>query len=138
MSIYSEIILDHYQNPKNFGHLEKPTHKAQGSNPVCGDQIIMEGIIQDEKLVDIRFSGTGCAISMASASMLTSFVKGKLKKDLRKINKDFIIKMIGINLGINRLKCALLPLEVFHRLLTNDRVSDLMTQKNIILGCSVT
>lgn len=117
MSLYSELILDHYQNPRNFGHLDNPTHKAQGSNPLCGDKITIETIIKDEKIIAIRFSGSGCAISMASSSLLTTFVKGKSKKDLKKIDKDFIIKMIGINLGVNRIKCALLPLAVFQKLI---------------------
>ena len=117
MSLYSEIILDHYQNPRNFGHLDNPTHKAQLANPLCGDKIMMEAKIVDEKIIDIRFSGSGCAISMASASMLTTFVKGKSKKDLKKIDKGFIIKMLGINLGVNRIKCALLSLEVIQKLI---------------------
>lgn len=117
MSLYSELILDHYQNPRNFGHLDNPSHKAKGFNPLCGDKITMEAIIKDEKIIAIRFSGSGCAISIASASLLTTFVKGKSKKDLKKIDKDFIIKMIGINLGVNRIKCALLPLVVFQNLI---------------------
>lgn len=117
MSLYSQIILDHYQNPRNFGHLKEFTHKAQAFNSLCGDQITMEAIIKENKIVDIRFFGTGCAISLASSSMLTTFVKGKSKKDLKKIDKNFIINKIGINLGVNRIKCALLPLEVLHKLI---------------------
>lgn len=115
MSLYTEIILDHYQNPRNFGQLKKFTHQGQGSNPLCGDRISIQALVKDKKIIDIKFLGSGCAISLASASMLTEYVRGKTKKELKKIDKNFIIKMLSINLGVNRIKCALLPLEVFQK-----------------------
>lgn len=116
MSIYSEIILDHYQTPRNFGRVKNYTHIVQVANPLCGDRLEMTAKLKDNKIVDIKFQGVGCAISIASASMLTSLV---LKKDilsLKKIDKDFIIKMLGVSLGANRVKCALLPLEALKKL----------------------
>lgn len=115
MSIYSEIILDHYQNPHNFGHLKKFTHQAKLSNPLCGDQISVEFFLKNGKIVDVKFFGSGCAISLASASMLSDYLKGKEKEELKKIDKRFIINMLKVELGVNRIKCALLPLEVFQK-----------------------
>ncbi len=121
MSIYSEIILDHYQSPKNFGRVKNYTHLVQVANPLCGDRLEMTAKLKDNKIVDIKFQGVGCAISIASASMLTSFV---LKKDLsllKKIDKNFIIKMLKVDLGVNRVKCALLPLEALKKLFINEK-----------------
>lgn len=115
MSVYTEIILDHYQNPRNFGRLKKFTHQGQGANPLCGDKISIQAFIKDEKIIDIKFYASGCAISLASASMLSTYVKGKTKKELKKIDKKFIINMLRVNLGVNRIKCALLPLEVLQK-----------------------
>lgn len=117
MSIYKDIILDHYQNPRNFGKLKKPTATISVSNPLCGDKIKMEIAENQNVIKDISFSGEGCAISKASASMLTEYAKGKTKDELRKIDKTFIINMIGFELSPNRLKCALLPLEALIKIL---------------------
>lgn len=116
MSIYQEIILDHYHSPRNFGTLKNPTKKNQTLNPSCGDKITMEIIEKDGKISKIAFSGEGCAISMASASMLTEFAKGKKIEELKILAPDSIIKMLGIEITASRLKCALLPLEALKKL----------------------
>ncbi len=116
MSIYSEIILDHYQNPRNFGKLNRPTNKSKVSNPLCGDEIEMSVVVKNNMIKEVKFKGQGCAISLASSSMLTEYLKGKYVVQLKKIDKDFIIKMLGIELGVNRIKCALLPLEALKNL----------------------
>ena len=116
-SIYTEIILDHYQNPRNFGEVKNPTREVEVNNTLCGDRIKMMIILDKEKVTEIKFTGVGCAISIASASMLTEHVKGKTKEQLKKIDKKFITKMLGVNLGVNRIKCALLALEALKRLL---------------------
>ena len=116
-NIYTEIILDHYQNPRNFGEIKKPTSWIEVTNPLCGDKIKMMIVFDKEKVIDVKFTSVGCAISTASASMLTEFIKGKPKDQLKKIDKNFIIKMLGLNLGVNRIKCALLPLEALKKLL---------------------
>ena len=116
MSLYSELILDHYQNPRNFGEVNHPTHQSKVSNPLCGDKIKMTVKIEKNKVADIKFEGVGCAVSKASASMLTEYLKGKTKEELQKVDKKFIIKMLGIELGVNRIKCALLPLEALKKL----------------------
>ena len=75
--LYQEIILDHGQRPRNFGELDGKTHEAEGFNPLCGDQVRVYVLLNGDRIDDIRFSGRGCAISTASASMMTQVVKGK-------------------------------------------------------------
>ena len=112
-SIYSEIILDYYRYPRNKGTLDHPQIHARDSNPLCGDVVEMQ-IELDEKnsVKDVKFNGQGCAISQASASMLTELVKGKSLEDVRKISKEDILSLIGGQLTAVRLKCALLSLKV--------------------------
>lgn len=116
MSIYSEIILDHYQNPRNFGKLKQSTNVSKVSNPLCGDEIELGVVVKNNRIKEIKFKGQGCAISLSSSSMLTMYLKGKDLVQLKNIDKDFIIKMLGIELGVNRIKCALLPLEALKKL----------------------
>ena len=112
-SIYSEIILDYYRHPRNKGSLSNPKIKAKDSNPLCGDvveiQIELDG---DSHVKDVKFNGQGCAISQASASMLTELVKGKSLDDVRKISKENVLSLIGGELSGVRMKCALLSLKV--------------------------
>jgi len=117
MDIYKETIIDHYQNPRNFGKINDAQQSISLNNPLCGDKITLYVNFQDNKLKEISFQAKGCAISIASASLLTDYVKGKSKQQLRKLDRDFIIKMLGIDLGVNRLKCALLPLEALIKIL---------------------
>lgn len=117
MTIYSEIILDHYQHPKNKGNLDSPTSTCHVANPLCGDKIDMFVKVEKGKVVDIKFEGVGCAISTASASILTEYAKNRSVTDLKKLDQKFIIKLLGIELGVNRIKCALLPLEALHKLI---------------------
>lgn len=114
MSIYQEIILDHYRAPHNHGKLEHPSASAAVSNPLCGDKLTMDIIAENGIVKEIAFSGEGCAISQASASMLTDYAKGKNIEELKKLDRDFMIDMIGIELSPNRIKCALLSLEGLH------------------------
>lgn len=111
MDIYRQTILDNYKHPKNFGHLHKPDAKVEEGNVTCGDRIIME-IKGKDNIEDIRFSGEGCAISQASASMLTEKVKGMKFKEVLKLDGSDIIEMLGTTLTPSRTKCATLPLEV--------------------------
>ena len=112
-SIYSEIILDYYRHPKNKGTLENPQIQARDTNPLCGDVVeIQMELDGDNTVKDIKFTGQGCAISQASASMLTELVKGKSLEEIRKISKEDILSLIGGQLSAVRLKCALLSLKV--------------------------
>ena len=112
-SIYSEIILDYYRYPRNKGTLDHPQIQARDSNPLCGDVIEMQLALDEKNSVkDVKFNGQGCAISQASASMLTELVKGKSLDEVRKISKEDILSLIGGQLTAVRLKCALLSLKV--------------------------
>ena len=111
--MYKEIILDYYKNPRNRGTIESPDAKAKDSNPLCGDVVEMQLKFKDGKVSDIKFNGDGCAISQASASMLTEVAMGKSIEDVRKIDKTVLLENLGSpNLGAVRIKCALLPLKV--------------------------
>jgi len=110
--IYKDIILDYYRNPRNFGDLPDPDVRAKDSNPLCGDIIEMQLKIGDGKVNDIRFKGKGCAISQASASMLTEAVKGKTLDEVKGMGKPNVLELLGIDPGPTRIKCALLALKV--------------------------
>ncbi|GAC1411745.1 MAG: SUF system NifU family Fe-S cluster assembly protein [Candidatus Velthaea sp.] len=110
---YKEYILDHYRNPRNFGHLESPDASAEDLNPLCGDTIRMElKLTTDGKVEDIKFSGKGCAISQASASMLTESIKGQKLEDVARLSKEVVLENVGIGISPTRMKCATLGLKV--------------------------
>jgi nitrogen fixation NifU-like protein len=110
--IYKDIILDYYRNPRNFGDLADADVRAKDSNPLCGDIIEMQLKINDGKIDDVRFKGKGCAISQASASMLTEVIKGKSLDDVKAMGKSNVLELMGIDPGPTRIKCALLGLKV--------------------------
>ena len=110
--LYRDNIIDHYQNPRNYGKLEHPDISYEDSNPVCGDEIRLDLKIQDGRVADARFEGHGCSISQASASMLTEDIIGKTLEEVKQIDKQYLLDMLGIPLGPVRLKCALLSLKV--------------------------
>ena len=107
-----EILLDHYQNPRNFGHLENPDIVYEEGNPSCGDQIRIEIKLEDNRIADIKFTGKGCTISQASASILTEIVKGKSLDEIKNFSKEDMLNALGIPISPIRLKCALLGLKV--------------------------
>ncbi len=109
---YRDFILDHYRNPRNFGHLDEPDASAEDLNPLCGDQIRMEFDVDDGVVREVRFSGKGCAISQASASMLTETIKGMRLEEIAKLSKDVVLENVGIGISPTRLKCATLGLRV--------------------------
>ena len=109
---YRDFILDHYRNPRNFGHLTEPDAAAEDLNPLCGDTIRMEFDVNDGVVRDVRFSGKGCAISQASASMLTETIKGMSLEAIAKLSKDVVLENVGIGISPTRLKCATLGLRV--------------------------
>ena len=111
---YRENILDHYRNPRNKGHLENPTHTHEEHNPLCGDVLHIDLHVNDEDVIEeVRFDGQGCAISQASASMLTEMIQGKTLEEAKLVEKEDILEALGIDIGPVRLKCALLSLKVF-------------------------
>jgi len=113
-AMYQEIIMDCYRNPKNFGHLDHHDIKARDVNPSCGDVIeIQIQVDKDAKTIkDIRFSGQGCAISQAAMSMLSEKAMGQPLESVANLKKADVLEMLGIEISMMRLKCALLGLKV--------------------------
>jgi nitrogen fixation NifU-like protein len=109
---YREYILDHYRNPRNFGKLDHPDAVAEDLNPLCGDRIRFELSVKDGCVEDVRFSGTGCAISQASASMLSESLRGQKLEDVAKIPQEYVLENVGIDISPSRMKCATLGLKV--------------------------
>jgi nitrogen fixation NifU-like protein len=110
---YKENILDHYRNPRNAGTLENATHSHEEHNPLCGDVIRIDLHVSKDDVIDrVAFQGRGCAISQASASMLTEMIEGKTLDEAKQISKDDILEALGIEIGPVRMKCALLSLKV--------------------------
>ena len=112
LDMYQENILDHYENPRNFGSLGKFNVRAHDSNPLCGDSFDIELIIKNNNVEDVRFLGHGCAISTAAASMLTEKIKGMSLDKIKKLDKDDVLALLGIKLSHVRIKCAMLPLKI--------------------------
>ncbi len=111
--LYREIIIEHYKNPGFRGELNPHDYSFEDENPVCGDHIRVDlRVDEDVKIIDARFSGEGCAISQASADLLIESVIGKNIEDVKSLSKQDVLELLGIDLGVVRLKCALLPLKV--------------------------
>ena len=110
--LYRELILEHSQHPHNHGEIPGADISYEDSNPLCGDKIRIDIKLRGDVIEDVKFNGKGCAISQASASMLTDELLGKTLEEVRKLDKQFLLDMLGIPLGPSRIKCALLPLKV--------------------------
>lgn len=110
-SLYEQEILDHYQNPRNFGTLSCFDFISPLYNPSCGDSVTICGTIKDNKIVDLAFEGKGCVLSIAMASMLTVFGKGKEVQDVLSYNEDLVEQLLKMQLGIKRMQCGMLPLQ---------------------------
>jgi nitrogen fixation protein NifU and related proteins len=114
--LYRENILQHYKNPHNWAppnpELESPDLEADDLNPLCGDELKVQLKVADGKVEDIRFSGHGCAISQASASMASDEVIGMPIEELLKLDRSFVLELLGIDISATRMKCALLSLKV--------------------------
>ena len=111
MKLYKEKVMDHYHNPRNRGRLEKPDFATGQFNPSCGDSVGFDAHVCDGKLKSLMFTGDGCAVSQAAASMLTECCVGKTLEELLALDKDFMLKLVGMPLGPMRVRCALLPLQ---------------------------
>ena len=111
--LYREVIIEHYKNPSYRGRLDPHDIQFADNNPLCGDHIEITLRTDDQgKVVDARFNGHGCAISQASADLLMESIIGKSVEDVKNLNRQDILDMLGIDLGPVRLKCALLSLKV--------------------------
>ncbi len=112
-AMYQENILDHYKNPRNFGEIKDADIAARDNNPLCGDELVLYlKLGTDGRVEDVKFQGRGCAISQASASLLTMMIKGKTLEELRAVDQDRILKALGIPISPVRMKCALLSIQV--------------------------
>jgi len=110
---YRELIIDRYKNPQYRGELNPNDISFEDDNPLCGDHIRVDlRLDADNRVTEAAFAGHGCAISQASADLLMEAVIGKTLEEVKQINRDDILEMLGIDLGPVRLKCALLPLKV--------------------------
>jgi nitrogen fixation protein NifU and related proteins len=112
--MYQEHILDLYKDPSNRGALPNPTHKSHSFNPLCGDDITINLLTKNDKVEQVKFEGKGCAISIASASMVTDKIKGMTVSEIMKLKKEDVLDMLQIEISPVRLKCALISLETVH------------------------
>jgi nitrogen fixation protein NifU and related proteins len=111
-SLYREVILDHYKNPRGHGVIEDPDAEAEGQNPLCGDEVsVYVAFGEDGETIDeVKFSGRGCAISQAATSMLMEMTKGRTADQVATMDKEELLEEIGVPLTPVRLKCAMLGL----------------------------
>jgi nitrogen fixation NifU-like protein len=111
--LYRENILEHYKKPRHWGELADPDLEAEDFNPLCGDELKVQLKVDGEgRVADVAFSGHGCAISQASASMASEELVGMRVDDLLKLDRAFILDLLGIEISATRMKCALLSLKV--------------------------
>ena len=111
--LYREEILQHYKRPHNWGPMDAPDLQAEDHNPLCGDQLKVMLKVDDEGTIeDVRFEGHGCAISQAAASMASDEVKGMPVEELLRLDRGFVLDLLGIDISATRIKCALLSLKV--------------------------
>jgi nitrogen fixation NifU-like protein len=111
--LYREEILQHYKRPHNWGPMDAPDLEAEDHNPLCGDQLkVMLKVDDDGKVAEIRFEGHGCAISQASASMTSDEIVGMPVDELLRLERSFVLDLLGIDISATRMKCALLSLKV--------------------------
>jgi nitrogen fixation NifU-like protein len=115
--LYRDYILEHSRRPHNFGVIEDPSASFEGSNPLCGDRITLQIGVRDGVLERIGFTGRGCAISQASASLLTDEIKGKPLVDVEGFRADDLLDLLGIEISPARLKCAMLSHETLRNAL---------------------
>ena len=112
-SLYREYILEHYKRPHHFGELESPDLEFYDTNPLCGDELRVQLKLDgDNQVADVAFSGQGCAISQASASMVSDEIIGMPIDDVLRLDKQFVLDLLGIDISATRIKCALLSLKV--------------------------
>lgn len=109
--MYAETILEHYKHPHNYGQMPKASVEHRESNPLCGDIITIYLLVEKEKVKDVKFVGKGCAISQAATSLLTDEIKGKSIEEIRKMDKDFALDLLGVDISAARMKCALLGIK---------------------------
>ena len=121
--LYRDYILEHYRRPHNFGPLEQPTVTREGANPLCGDRITLQLDVRDGVVQGVGFTGRGCAISQASASILTDELRGQTLDDVRAIDPKHVLDELGVPIGPARLKCALLSYKVLQGAVRGEEIA---------------
>jgi len=116
-SMYREHILELYKSPSNFGILENATSEATEYNSICGDEITVQLLIKNKKISNVKFSGSGCVISLVSSSLLTDKLKGMRIKDAMNLEKKDILGSLKVPIISSRIKCALLPIQAMKKAL---------------------
>ncbi len=111
MDIYREELMEHYKNPQNRGRLAAPSVTSVGKNAMCGDFLTLDLEIRDNKIVDVSYDGEACAVSIASASVLSEEILGKNLVEVKDFSKEKLLALLGVNLTTSRIKCATLILE---------------------------
>ncbi len=111
--LYQEVILDHNKKPRNFGTLDAATHEADGHNPLCGDELHVSIALDGDRVADVRFEGSGCAISTASASLMTESIKGKTRQEAEELFEGFHDLLTGDPSQLEQASAALGKLAVF-------------------------
>ena len=111
MNFYKEDLLDHYQNPRNAAALASYTHRHLALNPMCGDKVEVFVQCQDNAIKNIAFVSSGCVLSTAAASKFSLCVKNLSIQHIQKLDHEYMINLMGMQLGINRMQCILLPLQ---------------------------
>lgn len=122
-SVYRDEIIEHYKHPRNFGRLDDPDVHVEANNPLCGDRLAMDLKVRDGVVEDVRFTGRGCAISQASASMLTEQMVGARLEDLARTTRNDILDNLGIEVSYARMKCATLSLGLLRLALVEAGIS---------------
>jgi nitrogen fixation NifU-like protein len=111
--LYREQILEHYKRPHHFGELDDADLEFSDSNPLCGDELKVQLKLDSEgRVSEVAFSGHGCAISQASASLVSDELEGKTVQEILALDRDFVLELLGIDISATRMKCALLSLKV--------------------------
>ncbi len=137
--LYKQVILDHNKSPRNFGVLQEYSHHAEGHNPLCGDEVNITLVLKDGVIEDLKFAGTGCAISKASASIMTTMVKGKTVEEAKELFDEFheivtkdpdaeiaadevgkLVVFSGVREYPSRIKCASLPWHTLLNAINNE------------------
>lgn len=120
MDLYAQNILDHYKNPRNYGSIKDADVVSEENNYSCGDKINIDLKIRGEKLVDLKFNGSGCAISLAGMSILSEYIIGKTKKQILKLDLEDVKKYLGVPISQTRVKCAMIGLKAIQKGITHN------------------
>lgn len=122
--LYRENIMDHYKSPRNFGKLEGADIVFNDYNPLCGDEVTLYVKTGSDQIKEVKFEGRGCALSMASASILTEELNGKSLSEVRTLTQEAVLKMVGVDVSPSRIKCVMLALSALKKGMITSKVKE--------------